>query len=220
MSYWTYINGVIKVRSMGRTQHENDYILKTILDHLPRVTGSEDDMHVYINQDAFLNTSSSCDEFGYRTNNLVDGYGDKTRNGWLEYTDSYYLTVSGSLRDRMFDETFREFVKWLCRLSKRLSVEYVLVSVDGYKNGDCHYRTLIDASGYDNPYGNPYDAMYEWPSWANDDDEPAWWEYLWWDRARGSFLPMKLKYKYIEDEENDKAVETLNKYKWGNNGDR
>lgn len=50
MSYWTYINGTITVRPMGRTQPEKRYILETVLNHLPRVTGSEGDMNTYIIQ--------------------------------------------------------------------------------------------------------------------------------------------------------------------------
>ena len=48
MSNWTYVMGQIIVAPMGRTQNEKEYILKTVLDHLPLVTGSEEDMQVYI----------------------------------------------------------------------------------------------------------------------------------------------------------------------------
>ena len=50
MSSWTYINGTVTVHPMGRTQPEKRYILETVLNHLPRVTGSEGDMDVYIIQ--------------------------------------------------------------------------------------------------------------------------------------------------------------------------
>ena len=50
MSYWTYVNGNIIVSPMGRTQAEKRYILETVLDHLPLVTGSEKNMNVYIIQ--------------------------------------------------------------------------------------------------------------------------------------------------------------------------
>ena len=69
MSYWTYINGTITVRPMGRTQPEKRYILETVLNHLPRVTGSEGDMNTYIIQKNGYNSSCSCDEFGEVTNN-------------------------------------------------------------------------------------------------------------------------------------------------------
>ena len=62
---------------MGRTQAEKRYILDTVLEHLPLVTGSERDMNVYVIQKNGDSSSSSCDEFGEVTNNLVDSYGNK-----------------------------------------------------------------------------------------------------------------------------------------------
>lgn len=62
MSWWSYIHGTIEVFPMGRTQAEKRYILDTVLDHLPRVTGSEGDMDVYVIQKNGYNSSSSCDE--------------------------------------------------------------------------------------------------------------------------------------------------------------
>ena len=46
MSFWTYLTGTVTVRPMGRTQAEKRYILDTVLEHLPLVTGSEKDMNV------------------------------------------------------------------------------------------------------------------------------------------------------------------------------
>lgn len=43
MSWWTHINDTITASPMGRTQAEKRYILETVLDHLPLVTGSERD---------------------------------------------------------------------------------------------------------------------------------------------------------------------------------
>lgn len=48
MSCWSYITGWVQVQPMGRTQEEKDYILKTVLNHLPVVQGSEEDMYVHI----------------------------------------------------------------------------------------------------------------------------------------------------------------------------
>lgn len=63
MSSWTYVHGTIVVSPLGRTQHEKRYILETVLDHLPVVTGSERDMEVYVIQKRGYNSSSSSDEF-------------------------------------------------------------------------------------------------------------------------------------------------------------
>ena len=90
MSFWTYINGTITVEPMGRTQAEKRYILETILNHLPLVTGSEKDMNVYIIQKNGANSFSSCDEYGEHTNNLVDRYGcHDYKTGWLDVQREY-----------------------------------------------------------------------------------------------------------------------------------
>ena len=60
MSHWAYIRGTITVEPLGRTQPEKRYILDTVLDHLPRVSGSEEDMNVYAIQKKGYNGSCSC----------------------------------------------------------------------------------------------------------------------------------------------------------------
>ena len=198
MSWWSYIHGTIEVSPTGRTQAEKRYILDTVLDHLPRVTGSEGDMDVYVIQKNGYNSSSSCDEFGQVTNNLVDHYGYKSRErGWLRMQDDYILVVDGSLRDREFEETFRAFQKWLIRLAKRVFVEDIMVKISDYEKVEiiqdrhkCYYN------------------LFEYPSWSNDQNgEPAWYEYLMWEPVNNSRYPRILAYKYYADEENDKQVE-------------
>lgn len=210
MSWWTYVNGTITVSPMGRTQAEKRYILETVLNHLPLVTGSESDMNVYIIQKEGHNSSSSCDEFGERTNNLKDRYGNHTREyGWLEVQDKYILVVDGALRDRVFEQTFREFMKWLCRLAKRVDIDNILVRIHDY--GKEH---IIDDICNIN---SPYYKMNEWPSWTEQSNgEPCWCEYLMWDRAKNSRYPMLLGYKYFSDPENDAEAERrINYFKNG-----
>lgn len=50
MSHWTYIHGAIEVHVPGRTQAECTYVLQTVLNHLPKVYGSEGDMEIYVNK--------------------------------------------------------------------------------------------------------------------------------------------------------------------------
>ena len=205
MSWWTHICGVVRVSPPGRTQHEADYIVKTILDHLPVVTGSERDMEVFVNVNPNHNSSSSCDEFGMITNNLRDRYGDRSLNrGWLEMSDDYYLTVYGDFRDRHFNQTFRELQKWLCRLSKRINVGDVNITISADDREE-PYHLIIDNYWKSK---NPYRDMYEWPSWVEDSDgEPAWWEYLMWETDMYSGLPVQLLYKYCEDKDVDGEME-------------
>ena len=192
MSMWTYITGTIQISVPGRTQAECDYILKTILNHLPRVTGSEGDMELYINN-RDCKTYSSCDEFAECTDNLIDWYGYKNRsNGWLQYSNRYILTVDGHLRDRTFSETVREFMKWIDRLAKRLSIDDILIKISTY--GD---QLVIDNA-------DKFIDMIEYPSWCNDTGEPAWWEYLMWHRWGDTPIPLEHVVKYYENEKADK----------------
>lgn len=197
MSYWTHITGTITVSPMGRTQAEKRYILETVLEHLPIVTGSERDMNVHIVQKAGHNSSSSCDEFGMNTNNLKDDYGYHSyKHGWLDVQIEYILVVEGDFRDRFFDDTYKEFVKWLCRLAKRVEVYNVLVKIDSDDKGS---RVICENDDYDNAYAR----MFEIPSWCSN-EESNWCEYLMWDRCEESYMPAKLV-KYYQDVQIEKG---------------
>lgn len=203
MSWWTYIHGAVKVSVPGRTQAEIQYILDTVLAHLPVVTGSERDMVVHAVRCDGYNSSSSCDEFGMRTNNLVDDYGDRTRRrGWLQTQDQYLLVIEAHLRDRYFDETKQAFMKWLCRLSKRVWVDDVLVRIWDYSKS----WTIDDMKKFQD--------MEEPPSWSfdNKDGEPCWWEFLMWERDPRSDLPLMIAHKYFDDKYIDEEVDRRNKW--------
>jgi hypothetical protein len=211
LSSWTYITGTITVSPIGRTQAEKRYILDTVLAHLPIVSGSEKDMDVYVIQKNGYNGSSSCDEFGERTNNLVDWHGNRTRSrGMLRTQDEYILVVDAALRDREFDETYREFIKWLVRLDKRVMIDNVLVQISGYDKSTIIKDHCVQNEKYS--YQNVFFNLFEDTSWIRDDGEVNWCEYMLYSRAKNSFYPMMLAYKYFNDKENDKEVERRMKY--------
>lgn len=195
MSSWTYITGMITVCPMGRTQPEKRYILDTVLEHMPRVSGSEEDMHVHVIQKHGHNSSCSHNEFGER----ILWKDNETQ------TD-YFVIIEGALRDRHFDETLRELNKWLNRLAKRAGIEELLVRLKGLdSNWEMKELVISDSK--------PYEQMMEWPSWSDrSGGEPAWCEYLMWDSAKDSWYPMTLLYKYYNDPENDAEVERRLKY--------
>lgn len=199
MSSWTYITGVITVSPMGRTQPEKRYILDTILEHMPRVAGSEQDMHYYVIQKHGYNSSSSHNEF----------------DEWVPWKDNhvqtdYFIIIEGNLRDTHFEETLRGLNKWLNRLAKRAGIEDLMVKLTGY-DSKWQWRELIIS----NP--KPYEQMAEWPSWfpEKSNGEPMWCEYLMWDRARDNNYPIMLAYKYYNDPENDAEVKRRMDYMKG-----
>ena len=199
MSRWVRIYGTICVRPMGRTQAEKSYILQTVLDHLPCVSGSESDMKIYTQLKEGHNSSSSHDEFGRLSNLLINRYDKHSINGWLQVQDEYLLIIDADLRDRYYKETIRDFQKWLCRLSKRIMVENILVNICGYFPEE---NFLISNN-------SPYTLMYEPPTWSriNFDGEPNWCEYLMWQAMDENNLPRILGYKYYNDATNDKKVQ-------------
>ena len=187
MSSWTYVNGTIEVSTLGRTQEEIEYILKTVLRHLPKVTGSERDMNTYIIKKEGYNFSRSCDEF--------------ERINPLKIQENYIIVVNGSVRDRTLNETHKEFQKWICRLAKRILVENVIVEIKEGFFLDAKSIIISDTL-------NKYSEMYEYPSWSKGSDgEPNWCEYLMWRKGVNSNLPMLLTYKYYNNEKNDEIAE-------------
>lgn len=213
MSWWTYVHGSVVVSPMGRTQAEKRYILDTVLNHLPIVSGSEGDMDVYVIQKNGISSSGSSDEFGECTNNLIDRYGRRSQqNGWLNVQDEYILVVDGALRNREFDQTFREFMKWICRLAKRVDIKQVQVKIKGWNQSVFIQNPNINRKGH---WDTVFGQMFETPTWCqekNDSGEPNWCEYLMYDTANDSHYPMLLAYKYFSNEENDKEVERRLKY--------
>ena len=214
MSNWSYIQGTITVSPIGCTQAQKRYILDTVLAHLPIVSGSEKDMDVYVIQKNGHNSSCSYDEFGEITNNLVDSYGQKSRvRGWLYTQDEYILVVDAALRDREFDQTYREFIKWLVRLGKRVMIDNILVKISGYDKSTIikDYRVQNEKYSYQNVFFN----LFEDTSWMNDNGEVNWCEYMLYPKAKDSDYHMMLAYKYFNDDENDKEVERRMEYERG-----
>lgn len=206
MSWWTHIRGTIEVSVPGRTQAEKQYILDTVLSHLPLVDGSEGPMSVHaIRRDGF-NCASSHDEFGNRTNLAKDHYGCyNRRHGWYEVQDSYMILVEGDLRDTELEGVKREFMNWLCRLAKRVWVNSVLVNI----------RDFADSMTI-NEFGDKFYNMNEEPSWSGSKTstgEPSWWEYLMWEPDPESGLPMMHVRKYYNDKYVDDEVERREKWR-------
>lgn len=157
MSMWSYVKGVVTVEPPGHGQAAMDFVLCEVVDHLPRVTGSEGDMHVEIVRREGHNQSCNHDEFGVPSNLGRSPWGG--RGGWFDAQCTYDLLLTGSLRDRWFDDTLREFSKWMVRLSKRVFVEDVFVKVYDM------YGRLALFNG-----GHPWRDNFEGWSWMDGDD--------------------------------------------------
>ena len=151
MSSWTYIRGLIELDVPGRTQAEKDYILQTVIDHLPKITGSERNMEIHTVRAYGHDMWSNRDEL----DNLSLDF--KTQS-------KYFLVLDGSLRDRHYEDTFKELNKFLNRLAKRIYIESMYINLLGIfpqsymftNENDCYSRMFDN----ENPW---YDyLMWEW----------------------------------------------------------
>ena len=154
MSMWTYVQGLIELDVPGRTQAEKNYILQTVIDHLPKVTGSEKSMNVYTIQTAGHDSWQNFDEFY----NRVEDFRTQSR---------YFLVLDGNLRDRYYKDTFKELNKFLNRLGKRLMVDSVYVRLYNFElsyiftnKNDCYGKMFEN----DNPW-------YNYLMWKFEDED-------------------------------------------------
>ena len=154
MSSWTHVKGLIELDVPGRTQAEKNYILQTVIDHLPKVTGSEKSMDIYTIQTAGHDSWQNFDEFY----NRVEDFRTQSR---------YFLVLDGNLRDRYYKDTFKELNKFLNRLGKRLMVDSVYVRLYNYEHShiftnknDCYGKMFEN----DNPW-------YNYLMWEFDDED-------------------------------------------------
>lgn len=157
MSNWTYIRGLIELDVPGRTQAEMDYILQTVIDHRPKVTGSEGNMDIHIDRAYGHNTWQNFDEFY----NRVEDFKAQSR---------YFLVLDGNLRDRCYEETFEELNKFLNRLAKRLIVDSAYVRLNDI---GINYNSYT-FTNKNNCYGNMFDSENPWYSylmWEFEDED-------------------------------------------------
>lgn len=129
-----------------------DYILQTVIDHLPKVTGSEGAMDIHIVRAYGHNSWQNFDEFY----NRVEDFKTQSR---------YFLVLDGSLRDRYYEDTFKELNKFLNRLAKRLIVDSAYVRLNDI---GINYNSYT-FTNKNNCYGN----MFE--------HENPWYDYLMWE---------------------------------------
>lgn len=158
MSMWTYVRGLIELGVPGRTQAEKDYILQTVINHLPKVTGSEGDMDIHTVRAYGHDMWSNRDEL----DNFSLDFKTQSR---------YFLVLDGSLRDRWYEDTFKELNKFLNRLAKRIYIESMYVNLLGISPKSRTF-TFHKPRMFTNE-NNCYSRMFE--------QEDPWYNYLMWE---------------------------------------
>lgn len=197
MSTYFRINGVVTVKPKGRTQAEKQYVLETVLQHLPLVTGIDTKMNVHIVPCYSGGKSDfNLDEFGKATDNIYPwkerafvAVGDAYNLVQSEKPifDSYTLVLDAALWFIDYDKGCREFQKWLCRLAKRVLVNTVVVAL--FADDSAQSMVLSE-------YDNVYVDMFE--------DEQNWCDFLLWKPALTEYNPYTGDFDCIPQEHLDK----------------
>lgn len=127
MSYWTHIVGVMHVD----TYREVDDVRKLVEDALkdaPEITGSEGSASVFVNQEPGYNLFTSCDcgrcQYKDTIAYLEDGFECDSPDGFRcpkgKYQSRAVITVCGDLRDRMKNQTKKEWNAFHRFVAKKL----------------------------------------------------------------------------------------------------
>lgn len=106
MSHWTYVKGMIEVSCLAFSNPQVRYIIESVLEHLPVVSGSEGNMRIHTVYGTYTGCSSSHNEFGewmrYRK--------DADCDGWYEMDNGCFLVIDGALRDRVLKKHFSNLI--------------------------------------------------------------------------------------------------------------
>lgn len=114
MSIWTHIQSVIIAKTSDSDTPLKD--IKAIMEHAPKITGSEENAFVFINH--IPRTTSSC----------MDENGE-----CHEYESDFCITIIGDLRDRCFEETAKEYSRFIRFINKHFyCVDHNFYIVDDF----------------------------------------------------------------------------------------
>lgn len=125
MSIWSHVHGIVEVDTFGQTNAEAMYFAQTVVDHLPRIDGSEGPVEYYLNLKNGYNCSSNADE----NRKFTNLYTSSSYFRSIEHQSCVIITLQGDLRDCTFEETLKRTTTVLNRLSRHLFVRGCSVTV-------------------------------------------------------------------------------------------
>lgn len=134
MSRWTHISASILCNITNKQENKNDFKLRIekMLGKAPKITGSEGNADVFVNILSGYNLYDSCD-----CDHCV--YGDTVKHvkgntykcdasfdykcPTAEYQDEISISIAGDLRDRIKEDTEKEFKKFAKYVRKHIAYE-------------------------------------------------------------------------------------------------
>jgi hypothetical protein len=113
MSVWTYVTGAIAIDTYSEEAIEK---VEDFLSTAPKITGSERNVDIFINQPTGYNVSESRLS---KDDRLV----------WDRYETRVIITLHGTLRDREIIETQKEVELFIQALEERFDIDYKSILV-------------------------------------------------------------------------------------------
>lgn len=136
MSLWCYVRGLIVADTFAEYTPAALYRAQCVVDHLPRITGSERDAQLYVT------TKCGNNQFTYGWDELhqYSNLGGGRRRNCFEAQSEVLISICGDLRDRWLPQTLPEVTRALARLASRLFIDSCIVSVED----DCGQKFLFN----------------------------------------------------------------------------
>ena len=141
MSCWTHITACISCET-GIEEPKRELLrqVKTYLGSAPAITGSERDADLFVNIQSGYNifVSADCDHCEYKDTQIIRGKGefdcfppDDYKCKSAKYQDAIVISIQGDLRDRMKEQTQKEFDTFLEYVKKEYWVRDYAVNIEG-----------------------------------------------------------------------------------------
>lgn len=141
MSFWTHIVGVMHVETYKEVDDIQKYVEEALAE-APKITGSVGPASVFVNREPGHNVSTSfdCARCDYKDTIQIadDGFYCDAEDGFKcpfgEYQTRAIITVQGDLRDRMRQQTKREWKEFHKFIAKKLgwTIRIATCRINGY----------------------------------------------------------------------------------------
>lgn len=125
MSCWTHVIGSLYIETCTKRKNIKKYVEKMLKD-APKITGSEEDVAIFVNSLPGYNVSS------WERN--------KDDTDWEHYQTCVCMSLAGDLRDRQSPQTEEEFKRFFEFIKDKFMIYYGSVSIyDEFTGKIKHY---------------------------------------------------------------------------------
>lgn len=137
MSMWVHIIAAIHVETYVEEKDLETYI-KEKLKNAPKITGSESNADIFINKKSGFNTWTNCDCEHCEYKKTIKNCGknkftcespDDFQCPEGKYQTRAVITVLGDLRDRILEETTKEYEEFILYISNTLGWDITINTV-------------------------------------------------------------------------------------------